>query len=340
MQIGMLAHIQKWIFHFMKTHERLDKYNAIWFSEPAYHDLTPITKSYEEASQCNEKEMKDMSRYLLGVVTQSLQGGSPAQCPLFNCAIQFTWALFEFYTYARYISHDDVTFIYMEDAWCRLHTFKDVFLLCQAGKNVNAKANALRTELVKKQKVDEETNAETLMPSKKRREIHSWRNSISHQIDVSKEFDAYFIFLNIHLMSHWVEQIRRHTVLQQYSVVRDEQAHKTYLKDCWKVSNQNLNYLQQVSTIHRHILCFVISELNLQALAQRQENSGATWTVLPFGADLADPVSSQSSAKPELMGPQNRCDGKHSDAMIKDFRALLDYTPDATHRMRLYTGKQ
>jgi len=41
MQIGMLDHLQKWIFHFMKTHEWLHKYNAIWLSVPAYHDLTP-----------------------------------------------------------------------------------------------------------------------------------------------------------------------------------------------------------------------------------------------------------------------------------------------------------
>jgi len=72
MQIGMLDHVQKWIFHFMKMHERLDKYNAIWLSVPAYHDLTPKNKSYEEVSQWNGKEMKEMSRYLLGVVTQSL----------------------------------------------------------------------------------------------------------------------------------------------------------------------------------------------------------------------------------------------------------------------------
>jgi hypothetical protein len=38
----------------------------------------------------------------------------------------------------------------MEDALCRFHTFKDVFLLGQAGKKVKAKANTLRTELVKK----------------------------------------------------------------------------------------------------------------------------------------------------------------------------------------------
>jgi len=45
MQIGMLDHLQKWIFHFMKTHEGLDKYNAIWLSVPAYHDLTPKNTS-------------------------------------------------------------------------------------------------------------------------------------------------------------------------------------------------------------------------------------------------------------------------------------------------------
>jgi len=43
-QIGILEHLQKWIFRFMKTHKQLDKYNAIWLSVPAYHDLTPKHK--------------------------------------------------------------------------------------------------------------------------------------------------------------------------------------------------------------------------------------------------------------------------------------------------------
>ena len=69
MQIGMLDYLQQWNFHSMKTHKRLDKYNVIWLYLPANHDLTPKTKSYEEVSQWNWKEMKEMSRYLLGVVT-------------------------------------------------------------------------------------------------------------------------------------------------------------------------------------------------------------------------------------------------------------------------------
>jgi hypothetical protein len=38
------------------------------------------------------------------------------------------------------------------------------------------------------------------------------------------------------------------------------------------------------------------------------------------------------------MGPPNRHDGKHPDAMIKDFRALLNNTQDATHPVAIYSG--
>jgi hypothetical protein len=45
-RLHMFDHLQMWIFHFMKTHERFDKYNAILLSVTAYHDLTPKNKSY------------------------------------------------------------------------------------------------------------------------------------------------------------------------------------------------------------------------------------------------------------------------------------------------------
>jgi len=168
--------------------------------------------------------------------------------------------------------------------------------------------------------------------------MNAWRDYISHKIDVSKELDADFNFPKMHLMSHSAEQVRRYGALQQYSAERHEQAHKTNLKDGWNASNHNLNYLPQVITFQRCILWFEIRELNLQALAQRRENSAATCKVLPFGADLAAPQSSQSYAKPEFIGPHNRRDGKHPDAMIKQFRALLDSTQDGTHRAAIYSG--
>jgi len=264
-----------------------------------------------------------MSRYLLGVITQSLRGGNPAQHPIFNRAIGCTRALLEFCMYAQYKSHDDATLSYMEDALHCFHTFKDGFLLGRAGKQAKAKANALRTELIKKRKVDEETNAGTWTPSKKQHKMNAWRDYISHEIDISKELDADFNIPKIHLISHWAVQIHRYGALQQYSAERHEQAHKTNLQDSWNASNHNLNYLPQVITFQHCILCFEIRELNLQALTQHGENSAATCKVLPSGADLAAPLSPQSYAKPESIGPQNRRDGKHPDAMIQDFRALL-----------------
>jgi hypothetical protein len=100
MQIGLLEILKMWNFPFMKMNEWLDKCNAILLSITAYHNLTPNSKSYEEDSPWNRKEMKQISRYLLVVVTQCLQGGSTAQSLIFNLAIECTWALWEFYLYA------------------------------------------------------------------------------------------------------------------------------------------------------------------------------------------------------------------------------------------------
>jgi hypothetical protein len=98
----------------MKTHERLDKYHAIWLFVSAYLNLTPKNKSYEKVSQWNRKEMKEISSYLLEVVTKSLQGRSPTQHPIFYRTIECTWALLEIYMYARYKCHTNATLSYTE----------------------------------------------------------------------------------------------------------------------------------------------------------------------------------------------------------------------------------
>jgi len=71
-----------------------------------------------------------------------------------------------------------------------------------------AKANALRMELVKKGKADEETNTETWTQSKKWREMNTWRDYICHEIVISKELHAEFNIGKINLMSYWAKQIR------------------------------------------------------------------------------------------------------------------------------------
>jgi hypothetical protein len=200
--------------HFMKTHERLNKYNATWLSAPAYHNLTPKNKSHKAGSRSNGKEMKEMGWYLLGVVTQSLRGRSPAQPPIFNHPIECTGALLGLYMYACYKSHDDATLSYMEDALRRFHPFKDVFLLRPAGQEVKAKAYALRTELVKKRQIVKPRSAETCMLSKKWREMNPGKDYIRHGIDISKELEANFNIPKIHVKSHRVNQVRRYGAFQ------------------------------------------------------------------------------------------------------------------------------
>ena len=109
--------------------------------------------------------MKEMAWYLLGVVTKSQWGGSPAQCPMFNRTIECTLALLEFYMYARFKSHDDATLSFMVDALNSFHTSQDGFLLGRDDKKAKAKANILRTEFVRNGKVNEERNTKTWMPS-------------------------------------------------------------------------------------------------------------------------------------------------------------------------------
>jgi hypothetical protein len=170
--------------------------------------------------------------------------------------------------------------------------------------------------------------------------MNACRDYISHKINDSKKLNAVFNFSKIHLMSHWVEQIRPYGALQLYSAQSHQQAHKTNLKDSWNASNHNLDYLPQVITFQRRILCCQIRELSLQARAQHEENIAAVCKGLPSGADLAAPLGSQSYATPKFMGPRNRREGKPPDAMFKDFRALLDNIQGTTHSLALYSGIQ
>jgi len=139
-------------------------------------------------------------------------------------------------------------------------------------------------------------------------------------------------------MSHWAKPSRWYWALQQRYVQRHEQAHITNLKDGWNAPNHNINYLLQVITFQRCIICFKIREPNLQALVQRQENITAACKVLPSGVVLAAPLCPQPYEKPEFMGPHNRCDGMHPDAMINHLRALLHITQDARHRLAIFCG--
>jgi len=181
----MLDHLQKWVLQFMMMHKSLNKYNAIWSAVPANHNLTAKNISYEDVSKCNGKEMTEMSWYLLGVVTQTRWGGSPAQHHIFNYASKCIQALLEVDMFAPYKSHDDDTLSGMKNTLSQFEIITNVFLLRQADKKTKHEANALRMELVNHWKVDEQTKAEMWTLSKKQCEMITMQDYISHKTDVS-----------------------------------------------------------------------------------------------------------------------------------------------------------
>jgi hypothetical protein len=93
MQLGMLKHLLNWLQQFMKKFKRLERYNEIWLSVPAYLDITQPKKSYEEITQWAGTELRQISRYLLGVVTNTLRSPSPLEKPIFDNFLAFGIAL-------------------------------------------------------------------------------------------------------------------------------------------------------------------------------------------------------------------------------------------------------
>jgi len=65
--------------------------------------------------------------------------------------------MLEVHMFALYESHDDAITSYVEDTLCWFHTVNEIFLLVWASTQAKAKANTLRTELVKKWNIDKET---------------------------------------------------------------------------------------------------------------------------------------------------------------------------------------
>jgi hypothetical protein len=141
----------------MNMHEQHIKFNAMWFSMPASNDLIPKAKLYEEVSQWQGKEIKETSQCLLGVPTQTLQGQTPTQNPIF---IRINWCtrdVSEAKIHTPYKSYDDATLSYMVESVGSFLTVKDDFLLGHAGRMAEADPNTIRVELVKKRKLDENT---------------------------------------------------------------------------------------------------------------------------------------------------------------------------------------
>jgi hypothetical protein len=70
--LGILKHMMKWIVSFLKQHQRLDRFDAIWTAVPAYPGLLKFNKAYGAVIQWTGKEMRALCRILLPVFAATL----------------------------------------------------------------------------------------------------------------------------------------------------------------------------------------------------------------------------------------------------------------------------
>jgi len=325
----------------MKTHEQVDMYNAIWLSVPAYHNLTPKDMSYEDLSQWNAKEMKEMSRFPFVVVTHL----STTQMPRTASQIQSCNCV-----HTGIVKILSVCMILISQ-WCNIEL---------NGGRCPSVPHLQRCFLPRpsRQKVECSTQCPETgprEPAKGRQANNPWNLDAIQQAAHNECLAGLY-----QPQDRWFQGVRCRFQLSEdaldVSLVRTDSSIQSLATVFWWetwITTQNapqgrLELLQSHSQLpatstHRSASYsrFQIRELNLQALAQRREDSAAAYTILPAGDDLAAPLSSLSYPKPEFMGPQqHHHDGKHPDGIIKDFRALLDHMHDAMHRVALYSSTQ
>ena len=279
MQIGMLKHLLGWLQDFLKHHKRLELFNNIWLSVPAYLDMSKPRCAYEEVSRWNGGEIKTMTRFLVGVTRNALRNPTPGEKAPFESAVECTRALVEFYLYCQYESHDEDTLNLMENALRRFHSTKGVFLQFRVGKRLAAEAKDKRTALCKER--DAELRANSMKSTAYRQRIRdTWKVTIETEMAEYIEEGTDFNFPKIHLMLHFREQIQRFGSLKQWSTEIGESSHKHQIKDGFNSSNKTGDYYTQMINFYLRCDAFTVRKANLEALSKQKEEVSVADTMV------------------------------------------------------------
>ena len=125
----------------------MDLFNRVWTSVPPYQRFSQPSKAYEEVSHWQGKEIREMARFLLGVLYVTLRSQPDGQRRDMQDCLTATRGLLHFHLYSTYLTHDDSTLESMDAALAVFHAHKDVFRRFRATKKGKADATALKKEL-------------------------------------------------------------------------------------------------------------------------------------------------------------------------------------------------
>ena len=319
MQIGMLKRLLGWLQDFLKYHKRLELFNDIWLSVPAFLEMSKPRCAYEEVSRWNGKEIKTMTRFLVGVTRNALRDPSPIQRASFESAVECTRSLVEFYMYCQYDSHDGDTLNLMEDSLRRFHHTKGVFLQYRAGKRLAAEAKERRTALCAEQ--DTELYANRNKSAAHRQRIRDmWKTVIESEMAEFVEEGSDFNFPKIHLMQHFREQVQRYGSLKQWSTEIGESSHKRQIKDGFNASNKTGDYYTQLINFYLRSDAFVVRKAILNALlGQQRPTDTVAYTAVPVANTALTAKPGVGRCRLKFISPQLQ----RGKTKINDFQGLL-----------------
>jgi len=184
----------------------------------------------------------------------------------FDQAIDCVAALIDFHLMAQYRSHNQHTIGYLEEYLKKFHEQKHVFLVFRAGKVAKRKARANEQpkgeELATVQ--NDPSAGESLRAGYKRLRADKTGSRADANANITNadlEQQAHFNFPKMHLLLHYMEQIKEYGELVQYSTEVSESMHATF-KDAYRRSNHNDAAQQIIETYTRKHL-FDMHERNL-----------------------------------------------------------------------------
>ncbi|KAF8457923.1 hypothetical protein BDZ91DRAFT_666180, partial [Kalaharituber pfeilii] len=195
---GMLKHLMDWVISFLEDLKRIHIFNKILSALPPDPGFTPATKRYRAVTQWSGKEMRNLSRVLLGVFAATVT----------SQAILCIRYFMDFYLIAQYRTHTDETVNYMRQYLEKFHVYKSVFLQYRAGKTTAG---------------DTQTTIQVLS-SEHRSEVASAKEKLSktqvNRLQCETRFEreilrvemlektSHFNFPKMHLISYYADQIK------------------------------------------------------------------------------------------------------------------------------------
>jgi hypothetical protein len=283
MLLGIFKTVMIWIEGFLKKHERLAVFDALWAKTPPYTDgeFVKPTKGYREVVQWQGKEMRNLARILLTTLVAALVNPTPRQTPEFDKAIRCVRALVQFHQMTEYHSHTDATVEYLEHYLSEFHQYLPVFLEYRTTVKIKAAITTIKTMF--KNRIDE-----ALKEAKKQGRSPSTQEQIKEQllleqadeIDAVVQEQANFSFPKMHLLNHFARSIKRFGNLKQYSTEFSESAHRNVIKDAYNHSNKQIDIMDQIMAANDRINIFAMRELNLKRMAADGMYSDQTIRIL------------------------------------------------------------